>query len=46
MSRRLVQISVSLDPDLLQAINDNIHGKTQNERLRLCISEGYNVLKR
>jgi hypothetical protein len=46
MSRRLVQISFCVDPDTLQAINDHIKGKSQNERIRLCVEEGFKVLKR
>jgi hypothetical protein len=45
MPRALVQISLSLDPDNLQAINDNIKGKTQSEKLRKCVQEGYEQLK-
>jgi len=45
MSRRLVQISFCVDPDTLQAINDHIKGKSQNERIRKCVQEGYECLK-
>jgi len=44
MPRALVQISMCVDPDLLESINQNIKGKTQNEKLRRCVLEGYVVL--
>jgi len=43
MSRLLVSTSICIDPDLLQAINDNVKGKNQSERIRLCIQEGYGL---
>jgi hypothetical protein len=46
MPRLKVGVQLYIDPDQLQAINDNIHAKTQSEKLRLCIQEGYKVLKK
>jgi hypothetical protein len=46
MSRLLVAISFHIDPELLQAINDNVKGDSQSEKLRLCIREGYKHLRR
>ena len=46
MPRLLVGISVNLNPELLQAINDNVNAKTQSERVGLCITEGFKVLKK
>jgi hypothetical protein len=46
LPRLLVAVSFSIDPDLLAKINRDIEGKTQSERLRLCVQEGYKLLKR
>jgi hypothetical protein len=46
MPRALVQISICLPLNALQAINDQIEGKSQNERIRKCVLEGFKVLKR
>lgn len=46
MPRPLVQIPISLDPDLLDRIVKDIKGDSRTEKLRLCITEGYKVLKR
>jgi hypothetical protein len=45
MPRRLVQVPVSLDPDLLKRINHDIYSKTQSERIRRCVREGYAVIR-
>jgi hypothetical protein len=45
MPRLKVGVQVYLNPELLQAINDNVNAKTQSERIRLCVTEGYNRLK-
>jgi hypothetical protein len=41
-----VSIQFYIDPIMLQKINDNINGKTQSERIRLCVQEGYDVLRK
>jgi hypothetical protein len=41
MTRLLVGISVGIDPELLAKINENIKGKTQSEKIRKCVEEGY-----
>jgi hypothetical protein len=41
MPRLLVGITVYLDPDTLAKINEKIKAKTQSERIRLCVEEGY-----
>ena len=46
MPRLLVGITVNLDPDLLDCINREIYGKTQSEKIRLCVEEGFKLLKR
>jgi metal-responsive CopG/Arc/MetJ family transcriptional regulator len=45
MSRRLVQIPVSLDLNLLDAIIKNVKGDSRSEKIRLCVQEGYEHLK-
>jgi hypothetical protein len=44
MQRHFVGITLYIDPELLQDVNDNIQGKTQTEKLRLCVQEGYERL--
>jgi spermidine synthase len=46
MARLLVGVGVNIDPELLEAINTHVKAKSQSERLRLCITEGFKVLKR
>jgi hypothetical protein len=46
MARLLVGVSVNLDPELLAKINTNIKAKSQSERIRLCVEQGYEYLKR
>jgi hypothetical protein len=46
MARLLVQIPIGIDPNLLEHILKDIEGDSRNEKLRLCIAEGYKVLKR
>jgi hypothetical protein len=44
MSRLLVDVTFQIDPDLLKRINHDIYGKTQSEKLRRCVREGYAVI--
>jgi hypothetical protein len=46
MPRPLVQIPIGIDPDLLDAIIKNVKGDSRTEKLRLCITKGYELLKR
>jgi hypothetical protein len=46
MPRLKVGVSFHVDPDLLDLINRNIPAKTQSERIRKCVEEGFKVLKR
>jgi hypothetical protein len=43
MPRRLVAVSFSLDPDMLQLINDSVNGKSQSEKIRRLLELGYEV---
>jgi len=40
-----VGVSFHVDPDLLDRINHDIPAKTQSERIRKCVEEGYERLK-
>lgn len=42
----MVGVNFYVDPDLLQLINDNVKAKTQSERIRLCVQEGYEHLRK
>ena len=46
MPRLLVGTNFSIDPELLAKINENIKGKTQSEKLRLCVQEGYKHVRK
>jgi len=46
LPRPLVQIPIGIDPDLLDAIIKEVKGDSRTEKVRLCITEGYKVLKR
>jgi len=46
MQRLKVGVQFYVDPMLLQKIQDNIKGKSQSEKIRLCVQEGYQRLKR
>jgi metal-responsive CopG/Arc/MetJ family transcriptional regulator len=39
--RALVSITITIDPDLLMAINQNVDGKSQSERIRKILKKGY-----
>jgi len=45
MPRLKVGVSFHVDPDLLDRINHDIPAKTQSERIRKCVQEGYECLK-
>jgi metal-responsive CopG/Arc/MetJ family transcriptional regulator len=45
MKRSLVQISISLNPDLLERINRDIHAKNRSARIRNCVEKGYENLR-
>jgi hypothetical protein len=42
----MVGTNFSIDPELLTKINRDIHGKTQSEKIRKCVAEGYENLRR
>ena len=44
MARALVSITISVDPDLIQQINDDVEGKSQSARIRKCLEKGYETL--
>jgi hypothetical protein len=44
MQRHFVGVTLYINPTLLQSVNDNIKGKTQTEKLKLCVKEGYEHL--
>ena len=46
MTRPLVQIPVSLDLNLLDAIIKDVKGDSRTEKIRKCVEEGFKVLKR
>jgi len=46
MPRLLVGITVYLDPNMLEAINTRVNGKSQSEKIRKCVEEGFKVLRR
>lgn len=43
MPRLLVGISIYIDPTLLNAINENVNGKSQSEKIRRLLELGYEV---
>jgi hypothetical protein len=43
MSRLLVAVSFSIDPDILTKINENVNGKSQSEKIRRVLELGYEV---
>jgi hypothetical protein len=45
MARALVSITISVDPDLIQQINDDVEGKSQSARIRKCLEKGYEAIK-
>jgi hypothetical protein len=45
MPKLLVQIPVSLDPNLLDAIIKDVKGDSRAEKLRKCVEQGYECLK-
>jgi len=46
MPRLKVGVSFHIDPDLLDRINRDIPAKTQSERIRKCVEEGYKHLSK
>lgn len=46
MPRRMVGVQFYIDPTLLEAINTHVKAKSQSERIRLCVEQGYERLKR
>jgi hypothetical protein len=42
--RALVSITITVDPDLIQQINDDVKGKSQSARIRKCVEIGYKQL--
>jgi hypothetical protein len=43
MPRLLVAVSFSIDPHLLQLINDTVNGKSQSEKIRRLLGLGFEV---
>jgi hypothetical protein len=46
MPRLLVGITVYLDPDMLEAINTHINGRSQSEKIRRLLGFGYEVFEK
>ena len=46
MPRLLVGITVYLDPDMLEAINIHINGRSQSEKIRRLLGFGYEVFEK
>jgi hypothetical protein len=42
--RALVTISISIDPDLLLQINQDVEGKSQSARIRKCLAKGFKAI--
>jgi len=45
MARALVSITISVDPDLIQQINDDVEGKSQSAKFRKCLEKGLKAIK-